>query len=262
MRYGDEIAAPPGPEPEGWAKGEFQIETLYLGEWRLDHARGRFGAQGATVTSPEMRAMLYGGSVTANGSISLAEEDAAPFRVDLEAVGVSAADAGPVIGLQEGTLTGVAAASGRMEGRLSAERLFLEDARVALAVTTRDGSIGNTPRTMMLARLANPLGWRGLLGRPLPYDTITLGLQIENGRFHTEDFSLEGPELRALAAGESAHCLLPTGGTMGRSGRELHPAQVAAHRDRLGREAHRRRRAARARHVLGPARRGAGRRRR
>jgi hypothetical protein len=157
---------------------------------------------GARVSGPEIRAGLYGGSLRAAASLSLSEPDAAPFAVELEAAGTDAAQAGPVIGLQTGTITGTGAAKGTIEGRLSPERAFVQDADIDLHVSVRDGTLGNTPRTVTLARLASPLGWMGLFGRALPFDTVTLGVQIEGGRFHTDDFALDGPELRLLAAGE------------------------------------------------------------
>ena len=54
----------------------------------------------------------------------------------------------------------------------------------------------------MLARLPSLQGLQGLFGQPLPYDTITADIKISEGTLRTEDFSLEGPELRILAAGE------------------------------------------------------------
>jgi hypothetical protein len=202
ITYGDEVAKPRSGEPEGWAEGKFQIETFYLGDWRLEGTHGRLRALGAQVSSGDIRARLYQGSLTAEGSISLAEPDAAPFNLELITVGARGTELGPVLGLEEGTITGVASAEGRLAGRLSPEREFLEDAVIELEVSLRDGTLGNTPPTLTLARLASPLGWTGLFGRRLPYDSITLSLAIEQGRFHTENFALEGPEVRVLAAGD------------------------------------------------------------
>jgi hypothetical protein len=79
ITYGDEVAEPPATRPEGWAEGEFRIETLYLGEWRLDDTRGRLEVVGARVAGSGIRARLYGGPLAAMGGLSLAEPDAAPF---------------------------------------------------------------------------------------------------------------------------------------------------------------------------------------
>jgi hypothetical protein len=202
ITYGDEVAKSPSRTPAGWVEGDFRIETFYLGDWRLERTRGHMEAVAAHVAASDIRARLYQGSLSAKGSISLAEPGAAPFELDFMTVGAQAADVGPVIGLQEGTLTGVGSAEGRLAGRLSPEREFLEDAVMKVDVILRDGTLGNTPRTLQLARLVSPLGWTGIFGRRLPYDSITFGLEIDRGRFHTEDFALEGPELRILAAGE------------------------------------------------------------
>jgi hypothetical protein len=202
ITYGDEVAKPASSTPEGWVEGDFQIETFYLGDWRLERTRGHLEVVAARAAGSDIRARLYEGSLTAKGSLSLAEPDAAPFELGFMTVGAQAAEVGPVIGLQAGTLTGVGSAEGRLAGRLSPHRQFLEDAEIEVGVVLRDGTLGNTPRTVQLARLASPLGWTGIFGRLLPYDSIMFTLEIDHGRFRTEDFALEGPELRILAAGE------------------------------------------------------------
>lgn len=206
IRYEDGDAPPlvePALPPEdAWFDSRFSMDTIFLGRWRLDGVNGRFHGTGPTVELQDVTARLAKGDLSAQGYVELKEESAAPFGFVLELENAEAAGISTVIGMQEGTLDGNLAAGGSFIGRLVPDRSVLEKADVRLKTTIRDGTLGNTPRTVALARLASPLGWTGLFGRRLPYDEIQASFSIRNGLLRTPDFALTGPELRALAAGE------------------------------------------------------------
>jgi hypothetical protein len=200
--YADDEAEPPGPRPLAWAVGEFETPTLYLGDWLLEQARGRLRVRGADVEAREITAAMHGGKVEATAKLSLAEPDHGPYRIELEVSGCDAEQTGPVIGIERGDVTGTVNAQGTLEGKLHPDRLFLDDAVVRLVVGVRDGELGNTPFTLTLARLATPLGWTGLFGRALRFDDLDTRVDIEDGLLFLRDFTVEGPELRMLMAGE------------------------------------------------------------
>jgi hypothetical protein len=201
--------APPASAPadvpaaeHAWLDGDFAAETLYLGKWRLDAVRGRFHGDGPSLELHEVSGKLAGGDVKARGYVSLGEPAAAPLAFVVDVSGAESSGVGPFLGFEPDDVTGPLEADGIIAGRLDPERKFLADADMRLDVRIRNGTLGNTPRTMLIARLASPLGWTGLFGRPLPCDEIALDLDIRQGKLRTEEFSLVGPELRMLAAGE------------------------------------------------------------
>jgi hypothetical protein len=205
IEYGDGEAPPLReavlPPEQSWFDGRVELETLYLGPWRLDGVTGDFHGDGPTIELRNVDARLGGGALAAKGYVSLAEEEKAPLGFVLDLTDADAAAIAQVLGMQSGTLRGTLDADGTLLGQLTPERPFLADARIRLDSTIRNGTLGNTPRTVALARLATPMGWTGLFGRRLPYDQITGDFEVSGGQLRVRDFALTGPELRALAAG-------------------------------------------------------------
>ncbi len=189
----------PGP---AWAEGDFSLARARIGRWPLEDVRGRLRAGAALVELSDITAKLSGGTLTARGHVSLEREGHAPFALSLALAGANAAGIGEVLRFGEGSLTGTVEASGTLAGKLSPQRRFLEDAEIDLAIDVRDGTLANLPLLLAVARFASPLGWTGLFGRPLPYTRMQGELAIRHGRLRTENFALDGPELRMLAAGE------------------------------------------------------------
>lgn len=203
IRYALGEHAPPRVDPGPyWTSGRFAVARVELGDWPLEQVTGALRAEGAMVELTDLEALLEGGPLEAQGYASLAEEEAAPFGFVVDVTGADAAGIARILELDEGTLSGRMAADGTIAGRLSPDRLFLEDADVRLRTRIEQAMVGNLPLTVVMARLASPLGWTGLFGRPLPCDQMTADLVIQKGILRTENFALEGPELRALAAGE------------------------------------------------------------
>jgi hypothetical protein len=205
IAYGDGEAPPVResalPPAQRWFDGRLELATLYLGDWRLDGVRGAFHGDGPTIELRDVDATLGGGALEGQGYISLAEQGTAPLGFVLDLGAADAAAIAEVLGMQPGTLRGTLDGDGTLLGQLTPERPFLADARIRIDTTIREGTLGNTPRTVALARLATPMGWTGLFGRRLPYDQISADFEIREGELQVRDFALTGPELRALAAG-------------------------------------------------------------
>ena len=195
--------APPRVDPGGvWASGGFAAELIHFGAWPVHGLVGGLRAEGADVELFDLAGTLEGGALGGRGYVSFAEPAFAPYGFVLDGRGIDAAGVVRILEFEPGTLTGVLDADGTLAGRLSPERTFLEDADVRLHTVVQQGTLGNLPATVLIARLASPLGWTGLFGRPLPCDEIRADLDIRNGALRTDDFTVQGPELRILAAGE------------------------------------------------------------
>jgi hypothetical protein len=185
-----------------WVGGEFSLPHARFGRWPLDDVRGRLRASRALVELSDVTARLSGGAFASRGHLSLEPEDHAPFALTVELSGADAAGIGEVLKFAPGSLSGTVATRGTLAGKLRPEHKVLEDGEVDLALDVRDGTLANLPLLLAVARFASPLGWTGLFGRPLPYTRMQADLTIRGGKLRTENFALDGPELRMLAAGE------------------------------------------------------------
>jgi hypothetical protein len=206
VKYDDGDAPPlvvsnAAPE-QSWADGRLDVPTAYFGDWRVDELTGRFHGDGPRIEFREAKGRIAGGELGARGWLSLAEADSAPFEFVVDAVGAEAGGVGAFLGMSEGAVSGTLDADGTLAGRLAPERRFVEQADVRFDVRVRKGVLGRTPRTLVLARLLSPTGWTSLFGSPLAFDQIDFDASVRDGKFRTEEFTLEGPQLGAAAAGE------------------------------------------------------------
>ncbi len=202
ITYEDGNAPPPAANDGSWAAGRFESESVSFGTWLIEGVAGRLRARGAQVELTEVEAQLGHGDLQAHGSVSLAESSGAPFRFEIDVKGADADIVRGYMQLEEGVVTGRAFARGDLSGRLEPGRPFLEQAEVDLLTRFEDGTLERLPATIALARLPSLQGVRALFGQPLPYDTISARFRIQAGVLRTENFSLQGPELRMLAAGD------------------------------------------------------------
>ena len=201
LAYGDEEPRGARRPESPWVEATFTMETAHVGLWRLEDVVGKFSGVGSEIRLSGLTAELADGSLEAAGTLDLSHEGKAPLAMSFELREAAASEVGATLGLQQGTLAGTLATAGRMEGPLQPGLPFVVGGRIDLDVEVREGKVGNLPITVTLARLANPLGWTGLFGRPLPVETLDTKLQIERGTLQVVDFNLVGPELRILSAG-------------------------------------------------------------
>jgi hypothetical protein len=195
--------APPRRDPgPAWASGDLAIERVRLGRWPLESLRAKLRAERGRAHFTDVEARLAGGEVRASGHVSIAEEGAAPLEFDLRVAEADASRVGEILEFGPDAFAGTVDAQGTLSGRLVPGRDFARESVAVLRLGARDGTVANLPLLLAVARLASPLGWTGLFGRPLPYETVTADLRIDRGTLRTENFALDGPELRMLAAGE------------------------------------------------------------
>ena len=202
VRYLDGEAPAPADPGDYWASGHFSVVTLPLGPWRLDDVAGRLEARGAELAIPHFEAHFSEGPARGFGRFDLGHEAAADFEFFAS---VRDADASGLTGPLErpaGSIQGKLALDGRFAGKLGPELRFIEAADFGLAVRIEHGSFGDLPALMVLARLPSLQGIRGLFGTQLPFDAVSGDIALRAGTLRTENFALQGPELRAHARGQ------------------------------------------------------------
>lgn len=202
LLYLDGEAPAPSDPGELWISGQLSAPALWFGGWPLDDLHTNLSARGALLSFDGLRASFGGGAVSGQGTVSLAEAGYAPIEFLLRAQQSDLAAVNSPVGLKPDTLQGGVDFDVSLSGRLEPGESFLASAGIALDVRASDGTIGNTPATLVLARLPSLQGVRGLFGEALPFDELTGRLTIQQGQLRTENFSVTGPELRVLVAGQ------------------------------------------------------------
>jgi hypothetical protein len=195
--------APPGELREApWIKGTFKMKTAYVGPWPLENVEGRLEGRGAQIRLPAIEARAADGRLQAFGGLDLGNPGEGHVKLQFRHQEGDASAVSEILGMSPDRLTGKLAATGALEGALRPGTRFTEVGRIDFDAEVRDGTLGKGPLTLTLARLASVQGWTGLFGRPLHFGSLKTSLRIEEGTLHVEDFSLVGPELRILSAGQ------------------------------------------------------------
>jgi uncharacterized protein YhdP len=197
---GEAATDPPVEAP--WLDGTFAFERVHVGFWPLESVAGKMRAVGAELRLLGVKARLADGELEAEGTLALDNPEEAPVELRLNHRGGDAAAVASILGLGKERLTGDLTASGTVEGSLRPDPRFSSTATIDLEVEITDGTLGKGPLTLTIARLASLQGWTGLFGRPLPFNKLASSPRIDHGTLHVEEFNLDGPELRILAAGK------------------------------------------------------------
>jgi len=202
-------AAAPRPEApapgagRGWARGRFAVGALEAGDWRQRGASGGFRAVGGRVVLDELQVELVPrGRVAASGVLDLDRPDEVPFELAFTVEDGDVAALGEQLGLAPGLAEGTVEGTGAFEGRLAPERSLFRDLHGALSVEARDGLVRRKLPPVVAVALAsrsfNPFSSRDLVR----FDTVETRLTFEDGAMRTEQFRLDGPDLRVLASGQ------------------------------------------------------------
>ena len=196
--------AAPGQAITGptWLSGQIALETFHIGDLQLANVRARLEAEATDVRFSDVNAELAGGALSGSGRLALGEPGRAAFSFDLELRDFDAAPVAAAFDLPDESVVGRGNAKGRVSGALRPGSRFATDGELDVHIELADGSVAKLPGLVALARLPSLSGVSGLLGRPLPYDTLTLDLKLLNGRLGLADAKLLGGQLRMLGSGE------------------------------------------------------------
>jgi hypothetical protein len=202
IRY---LEAPPGGQPitgPTWFSGRIALDSLDIGELRPTDVQARVDAVGTDVRFSDVRAAIAGGALSGSGSVALGEAGRAPFAFDLEVRDFDAAPVATAFELPDDSVVGRGKAAGRVAGVLRPGGRFATEGELDVRVELENGSVAKLPGLVALARLPSLSGVSGLLGRPLPYDTLTLDFNLAKGQLGIADAKLLGSQLRMLGSGE------------------------------------------------------------
>jgi hypothetical protein len=136
------------------------------------------------------------------GRVALGDAARAPYTFSFNVKGFDCAPHVGHFGLPERSVTGIAHVKGVVSGTMRAGGDFATEGALDVGVALKDGSIAQLPGLVAIARLPSLSGVSGLLGKPLPYNSLIVDLKLEQGRLALTEGKLLGPELRILAEGE------------------------------------------------------------
>lgn len=185
-----------------WLSGRIALDSLDIGELRPTNVLARIDAEGTDVRFTDVSAAIAGGALTGSGQVALGEAERAPFSFDLDVRDFDAAPVATAFELPEASVVGRGKAAGRVAGTLRTGGRFATEGELDVHVELVKGSVAKLPGLVALARLPSLSGVSGLLGRPLPYDTLSLDFKLANGQLGLADAKLLGSQLRMLGSGE------------------------------------------------------------
>lgn len=202
IRYSEELASGQPVGGPTWLSGRIALDSLDIGHLRPTNVDARIDAVGTEVRFPDVRAEIAGGALSGSGSVALGVAGRAPFVFELEVRDFDAAPVANAFELPEASVVGRGKAAGRVAGVLRPGGRFATEGELDVHVELENGSVAKLPGLVALARLPSLSGVSGLLGRPLPYDTLSLDFKLANGQLGIADAKLLGSELRMLGSGE------------------------------------------------------------
>ena len=202
LHYDPEATAEPPDPGEGWFVADLFVDKLMPGGFVHEDLAGRVQANGDVLELRDTRGRFGGGTLRASGRFLLTHESEVPFTLSTS---VSAAEPAAMlvpIGRTPDQLTGTLALESQFQGKFIPDSRFLEAVDVDLKVSLVNGEVSqNLPAFVQILRVPSLSGIAGLFGSNLPYDELSADFQIRNQVLGTENLTLKGPELQALARG-------------------------------------------------------------
>jgi hypothetical protein len=191
------------PAADPWARGQWEIEATRLGQWRIRGAGGKFRASASTLRLEESTLRLAPlGEVEGNVEIALGSDAELPFRIEGRVLKMDLVDLSESAGREKELLSGRLLGAGVVTGRLHKGLPLLADASGVFSLHSREGKVHQELPLFVAIAVAsdrfNPFRARD----ELPYTAIDLVVRVEEGRFHSEFFSLDAPSLRMVGSGQ------------------------------------------------------------
>jgi hypothetical protein len=202
IRFAEELARGQPITGPTWLAGRIALDSLAIGDLRPTHVQARIDAVGTDVHFSDVSAEIAGGALSGSGRVALGVAERAPFSFDLEVRDFDAAPVARAFDLPDESVVGRGKAAGRVAGALRPAGRFATDGELDMRVELADGSVAKLPGLVALARLPSLSGVNGLLGRPLPFDSLSLDFKLANGQLGLADAKLLGSQLRMLGSGE------------------------------------------------------------
>ncbi len=193
---------PAREDPESWAVGRFFVGDIDARSWKQQQATGRFEATGGEILLEDVSVLLVPrGALSGSAKLELASRETLPLELDLA---LSNADVGGLaeqVGVEPGLISGTLAARGRLAGSLVPGQPFFSGLSGELELRASDGRIRRGLPPIVAIALAseslNPFKKR----KSLRYSKIQTRLAIDQGRSRTQEFAIDGPDVRMFASG-------------------------------------------------------------
>ena len=195
---------PSAPIPAGtWARGRFAVGQIAGERWRQSSARGDFEASADRVRIQNLAIDLEpSGAVDANGALHLSEVDAVPFQLDFELKSGDAVAIAKLFRLPPNQITGHVDLAGNFDGTLLPDTSIYAALRGSLKVSASDGLLRKkAPPVAAVSRASEALEDFDP-SEVIRYQNLETVLEFNDGKIHTEAFSMEGPELGVFASGD------------------------------------------------------------
>jgi hypothetical protein len=195
--------APVASASRDWAEGSLVIDLRNSGPWKQQHAVSHFTARGGVFRFDDVEIPVNPrGQLDASIELNLGLPDAVPFQLSFALAGGNVAALAEQLGQPPGTGTGSVDLAGSFHGVLRAQTSVLAGLTGLLEVVAVDGTMRRSIPAVLAVALAsqafNPFARR----EEVRYERCETLLEFEEGRMSTTGFSLDGPDVRAFAAGE------------------------------------------------------------
>jgi hypothetical protein len=198
----------PGPDAvsqplQAWARGSFSAGAAHGRRWRQARAFGQFTADDGAIELFDVEVDLEpSGQLLAWGRVDLSQPDAVPFQLRLAVSGGDVATLLDQLGLPPDAASGSVDVSGSLRGALRPEESPFAELSGALSVDATGGEIRrNIPPFAAIALASsafNPFASRDAIR----YSQVSTRFEFSDGVMRTDAFSLDGPDVRAVASGE------------------------------------------------------------
>jgi hypothetical protein len=194
-------AAPPLTGP-GWASGRFRMGAVDQPGWQQKQASGAFRASAGMLHLDDVSVALEpAGRLQGSASLDLSQRDAVPFTLSAELSGGDVASLVARFAPEAKVASGRLDAWGSFSGTLRPDTSPLADLDGLLEIAAADGEIHRSLPPIVSIALAseslNPFADR----ESIRYRSAGALLQFRDGKLSTDEFSIDGPDLRMVASG-------------------------------------------------------------
>jgi hypothetical protein len=194
---------PSAPIPEDtWARGRFAVGQIAGERWRQSAARGDFEASADRVRIRNLAIDLEpSGVVDASGTLHLSEVDAVPFQLGFELKSGDAVAIAKLFGLPPNQIAGQVDLAGNFDGTMLPDTSIYAALRGELNVSVTDGVLRKKAPPVVAISQASEALEDFDPSEVIRFQSLETVLDFDDGKIHTEAFTLEGPELGVLASG-------------------------------------------------------------
>jgi hypothetical protein len=195
-------AAQGDTDPSQWARGRFRVGAIEGSRWRQRTALGRFRATESRVEIDEVDVELAPtGRLTGRVGLDLSQPEHVPFDFEVDVTQGDVAVLSRTVGLPENSATGSIELIGSLRGRFRPGQSLFAHAVGSANLDATDGRIERTIPSVVVLALASESFNPAAGSESIRYDRVKAELEFSDGIMRSDNFHLDGPDLRVLAEG-------------------------------------------------------------